>query len=163
MPDPVNSHPVHPLPHDLVRDMSGSRARLIAFAAGCSDEQWVSCPLGEGDRRSVSVIVDHVADSYEYIGGWVKSLVGGGTVDVDTDDVDQLNAMHASNTTALQREEVIEHLNRSGDQFIDLVAGLTSDDLAIDGGRVARMAQIAYRHADSHRSEIEAALAPGGA
>jgi hypothetical protein len=111
----------------------------------------------------VSLIVDHVADSYEYIGEWVKSLVGGGTVDVDTDDVDRLNAMHASNTTALSREEVIEHLNRSGDQFIDLVAGLTAEELAIGGGRVARMAQIAHRHADSHRSEIEAAFAVGRA
>jgi hypothetical protein len=40
-----------------------------------------------------------------------------------------------------------------------LVAGLSAADLAAGDGRVRRLAQVAIRHADDHRSEIEAALA----
>jgi len=43
-----------------------------------------------------------------------------------------------------------------------LVAGLSAADLATGDGRVQRLAQIAARHADDHRAEIEAALAKPG-
>ena len=49
--------------------------------------------------------------------------------------------------------------SRSGDAIVDLVAGLRPDELDTLGGRGRRLAQIAIRHADDHRSEIEAALA----
>jgi hypothetical protein len=39
------------------------------------------------------------------------------------------------------------------------VAACTAEDLQADGGRVERLAQIAIRHADDHRTEIETALA----
>jgi len=44
-----------------------------------------------------------------------------------------------------------------------LVAGLSPADLAAGDGRVRRLAQIAARHADEHRSDIETALAASGA
>jgi hypothetical protein len=47
----------------------------------------------------------------------------------------------------------------SGADIAALVAGLSAADLAAGDGRVRRFAQIAIRHADDHRSEIEAALA----
>jgi hypothetical protein len=40
-----------------------------------------------------------------------------------------------------------------------LVAGCTAEDLQAGDGRVERLAQIATRHADDHRTEIETALA----
>jgi hypothetical protein len=42
--------------------------------------------------------------------------------------------------------------------LISLIAGLAPAQLDADGGRVRRFAQIAARHADNHRSEIESAL-----
>jgi hypothetical protein len=53
---------------------------------------------------------------------------------------------------------VIQHLDRSGDQLIELISALRPDQLAIDNGRLERLAMIASRHADGHRSELEAAL-----
>ncbi len=44
-----------------------------------------------------------------------------------------------------------------------LVAGLSPADLTAGDGRALRLAQIAARHADDHRADIEAALATGGA
>jgi hypothetical protein len=51
------------------------------------------------------------------------------------------------------------HLRRSGADIAALVAGLSAAGLAAGDGRVRRLAQVAIRHADDHRSEIEAALA----
>ena len=146
-------------PKDLSNEISEARARLIAFVLACSDEQWGSEPLGVADPRPVSVIVDHVADAYEYLGSWMKAMVAGEAVEVNSDMVDELNAIHASEATSLERVEVIEHLRRSGDEMIGFVSQLSVDQLAMGDGRVELFAQIAKRHADTHRSELEAALA----
>ena len=104
------------------------------------------------------LIVDHVADAYEYLGSWIEALVSGEAVTVDSDVVDGLNAKHADASTALSRAEVLAHLDGSGDAIIQLVSALDVEQLASDEGRVERLAQIAGRHADGHRSEIEDAL-----
>jgi len=56
----------------------------------------------------------------------------------------------------------VEHLRRSGAAISQLVAGCSAEDLQAGGGRVERLAQIAIRHADDHRAEIEAGLASSG-
>jgi hypothetical protein len=143
-------------PRDTAREIAEARARLLEFARGCSEEQWSSCPLGEADPRSVSVIVDHVADAYDYIAGWLRTLVGGATLEVNSDMVDELNAKHASNAPVIDRDEVTGHLQTSGDALIRFIEELAPDDLVIGNRRVERLAEIAARHADGHRSEIEA-------
>jgi hypothetical protein len=145
-------------PDRLAREITEARARLVAFVAECSDEDWVSSPLGPSDPRPVCLIVDHVADAYEYLSSWIEALVSGEAVTVDSDVVDGLNAKHADVSTALGRAEVLAHLDGSGDAIIRLVSGLEFDQLALDEGRVELLAQIAGRHADGHRSEIEDAL-----
>jgi hypothetical protein len=77
---------------------------------------------------------------------------------VTAEIVDGLNADHAGEAAKLSRTEVIDHLNRSGDVLIALVAGLQAAQLDADEGRVRLFAQISIRHADDHRTEIEAAL-----
>ena len=54
--------------------------------------------------------------------------------------------------------DAVAHLHRSGDAIIDLVAELRPDDLDAADGRGRRLAQIAIRHADDHRRDIQAAL-----
>ena len=75
--------------------------------------------------------------------------------------MDALNAEHARTAGSVTRAETTGHLRRSGADIAALVAGLSAADLAAGDGRVRRFAQIAIRHADDHRSEIEAALAAG--
>ena len=54
------------------------------------------------------------------------------------------------------------HLRRSGVAISLLVAGLSAATWELGDGRVRRLAQIAARHADEHRADIETALAARG-
>jgi DinB superfamily len=144
-------------PARYAADIDAARERLVAFAAGCSPGQWRAAPL-DGDPRPVGVIVDHVAHAYEYMGGWMQRILAGENVAVDAATVDALNAEHAVAAAAVTPEEAIEHLRRSGAAVSSLVAGCSAAGLQAGDGRVERFAQIAIRHPDDHRAELEAAL-----
>jgi hypothetical protein len=144
-------------PAEYAADIDAARDRLIGFMAGCTDQEWQSAPL-DGDPRPVGVVVDHVAHSYEYLAGWIRQVVAGQQVEVDNDMVDALNAQHAQAAPA-SKAEAAGHLRRSGAAISGLIAGLSAADLDAADGIVQRFAQIAIRHPDSHRCEIEAALA----
>jgi DinB superfamily len=143
---------------ELAAAIDAARERLTGFVRGCTDEQWRSAPL-DGDPRPVGVVVDHVADAYEYLAGWMRQLVAGQPVEVNSEVVDELNAEHARMAGPVSRADAASHLGRSGAAISGLVAGLSAAELAAGDGRVRRLAQIAIRHADDHRAEIEAALA----
>lgn len=141
--------------------IAAARQRLIGFADGCSDQEWSASPLA-GDPRPVGVVVDHVAHAYEYIAGWLRQILDGQAVKVTSEIVDGLNADHAGEAAKLSRAEAIDHLGRSGDALITLMAGLDTGQLDADEGRVRLFAQISIRHADDHRTDIEAALGRPG-
>jgi hypothetical protein len=145
-------------PAQYATEIDEARERLVAFASGCSAEQWRATPL-DGDPRPVGVVVDHVAHAYEYLAGWMRQILDGQAVTVSSDVVDALNAEHAVRAAAVTKAEVIEHLRRSGTAISQLVAGCSPEDLQAGEGRVERLAQIAIRHADDHHAEIEAGLA----
>jgi DinB superfamily len=145
-------------PAEFAADIDAARDRLIGFVDGCTDADWRSAPL-DGDPRPVGVVVDHVAHAYEYLAGWIRQLVAGQPVEVNGEVVDALNAEHARAAASVSRAGATGHLRRSGSAISALVANLSAADLNAGDGRVQRLAQIAIRHADDHRSEIEAALA----
>jgi hypothetical protein len=144
-------------PAQYAADIDGARDRLIAFVESCSAEHWNAAPL-QGDPRPVGVVADHVAHAYEYLAGWMGQILRGEAVTVDSDVVDALNADHAAAAVTVTRSEAAGHLRRSGAAISALVAGCTAEDLKAADGRVERLAQIAIRHADDHRTEIGAAL-----
>ena len=148
-------------PAAYAADIEAARDRLITFVAGCSEEEWRAAPL-DGDPRPVAVVVDHVADSYEYLAGWIRQLVAGQPVEVTSEIVDDLNAEHAAEAEAVSQADATEHLRRGGAAISALIAGLSPGDLSAGDGRVGRFAQIAIRHADNHRTDIETALAAQG-
>ena len=148
-------------PAAYAADIDAARERMIAFVSGCSDKQWRTAPLN-GDPRPVAVVVDHVAHAYEYLAGWIRQIVAGQRVEVNSDAVDALNAQHARDAAAVSKAEATEHLRRSGVAISLLVAGLSEAGLAAGDGRVRRLAQIAARHADDHHADIETALAAQG-
>jgi hypothetical protein len=145
-------------PAELAAAIGAARERLTGFVRGCTDEQWCSAPL-DGDPRPVGVIVDHVAHAYEYLAGWIRQLVAGQPVDVGNEVVDALNAQHARAAASVSRADATAHLLRSGDAIGVLIAGLSAPELEAGDGLVRRFAQIAIRHPDDHRSELETALA----
>jgi hypothetical protein len=143
---------------DLAREVAAARRRLIEFVDRCADDRWMSCPLADADPRPVAVIVDHVADAYEYLGSFVTKLIQGAPVEVSPGVVDELNARHVAAVSAPTKQAVVEHLRRSGDDFLALIEPLGPEHLAGGEARITRFAQIAARHADGHRTELEAAL-----
>ena len=145
-------------PAGYASDIDEARERLVAFAGRCTDDQWACAPLA-GDPRPVGVVVDHVADSYEYLAGWMRRILAGEAVTVTADIVDGLNAEHAAAAAAVTQAEAADHLRRSGAELSALVAGCSPAQMQAGDGRVERLAQVAIRHADNHRAEIEAVLA----
>jgi hypothetical protein len=81
---------------------------------------------------------------------------------VDVALVDRLNGAHAGDAEHLTQAGAMEHLSRSGDELIAVVSALTAVDLEAGGGRVRRFAEIAARHPDMHRTDIEEALGDSG-
>jgi hypothetical protein len=144
---------------ELAREVVAARARLVEFVGRCTDDQWTTRPLAD-DPRAVAVIVDHVADAYEYLGSFVGKLSRGKQVEVSAAVVDDLNARHASAVLVLTREAVLEHLARAGDDFVACIEPMAAHQLEGGEGRVtiARFAQIAALHADDHRVALEEAL-----
>jgi DinB superfamily len=145
---------------ELAQAVSAARERLIEFVGRCPQERWTSSPLADDDPRSVAVIVDHVADAYEYLGSFVERLARGEPVEVSSEIVDELNARHSSAVVAPTRDTVVDHLRRSGDRFVALIEPMTEEQLSAGEGRVTitRFAEIAALHTDAHRVELEAAL-----
>lgn len=148
-------------PAGLAREIDAARERLISFVRHCTDSDWQAAPV-EGDPRPVGVIADHVAHSYEYLSGWMGDLVAGRPVAVNAEMVDDLNAGHAGEAAQVTPEHVAGHLRASGDVIVELVAGLTSEQLDLEDGRLRLFARIAVRHADDHRNQICDALAGVG-
>ena len=148
-------------PAAYAADIDEARERMVAFVTGCTEEQWRSAPL-DGDPRPVGVVVDHVADAYDYLAGFIRQIVAGQHVVVNNDVVDALNARHAQAAGAVSIADATGHLRRSGAAISELVAGLSAADLAAGDGRVRRLAWVAARHADGHRADLETALAARG-
>jgi hypothetical protein len=148
-------------PAEYAAQIDAARERMVRFVSGCTDEQWRAAPL-DGDPRPVAVVVDHVAHAYEYLAEWIRQIVAGQRVDVNSDAVDALNERHAQAAAAVTKAQAAGHLRRSGAAISGLVAGLHAADLEAGDGRVRRLAQIASRHADDHRADIETALAARG-
>lgn len=139
-----------------------ARDQLVAVVETCGAGDWAACPLAaQGDPRPTRVIADHVADAYRYIGEWIRELVAGGTIEVDSALVDDLNAKHAGSAQGISKEEVVERLRSQGDAFAALVKSLSDDDMTLGDGRVRRLARIGLLHTDDHRRELEESLGTG--
>ena len=145
-------------PEALAVDVAAARDRLVVFVGTCDPRQWRSSVLGDEDPRPVGVVLDHVAHSYEYMGEWVSALLAGDNLQVDATVVDKLNSRHAEAAVSATPAEVAEHLRNSGDAFVVLTRGLRPEDLELGDGRVRRIVEIAGRHSETHRAEVEAGL-----
>jgi hypothetical protein len=134
-----------------------NRDALITLARRCSREQWVSSPLSD-DPRPVGVIIDHVADWYATLAPWVAALLAGEAVEVSQEIIDARNAVHASTATTVACDAVVSHLRQAGNAMADAIRPLSAAQLDADKGWVRRFAEVAARHSDDHRTDIEGAL-----
>jgi len=106
-------------------------AGLAAFVEGLSEAEWRSPMSGGGkDRRSVGVIVHHVASAYPIEVDLARAIAGGKAVtDVTWEAVGDMNAKHASDQSQVTRVAALDLLRRNSHQAAAAVRAFTDEEL----------------------------------
>ena len=107
----------------------GARA-LASFAIGLNDAEWKSAPLTT-DRRSVGVIVHHVANMYPIEIEVAQIVAKGQPVSGLTwDTVAEINAGHAKENAAVTRQAALDLLQRNSAAAAAAIRALSDEELA---------------------------------
>lgn len=104
-------------------------AGLAAFAETLSDAEW-NTPVSAKDRRSVGVVVHHVANMYPIEIDVARAVASGKSVsDVSWDVVAQLNAKHAQDNARVSKSAALELLRKNSREAAAAVLTFTDQDL----------------------------------
>jgi DinB superfamily len=102
---------------------------LAAFAEGLSEEEW-HAPVSATDRRSVGLIIHHVASMYPIEIDVARVIARGKAVtDVTWDVVAGLNAKHAQQYAQETKPAALELLRRNSREAANAVRGFTDEEL----------------------------------
>lgn len=141
---------------------------LAAFAEEISAEDWQK-PVTKTDRRSVGVIVDHVANMYPIEIDAARAIAAGKAItDVTWEAVAGINARHAADQGAVTKQAALERLRQRSHEAAEAVRGFTDEELDTAapfslsfGAPVTAQFVIedhALRHAWHHLARIRGAL-----
>ena len=145
-------------------------AGLAAFAERLSDAEWRTPLSGNGsDRRSVGVIVHHVASVYPIEIDLARAIASGTAVtDVSWEVVAELNAKHAHDQAGVTKAAALDLLRRNSREAAAAVRAFTDDELdraapfsLSFGAPVTAQFVVedhALRHSWHHLARIRAAL-----
>jgi SAM-dependent methyltransferase len=145
-------------------------AALATFAEGLSEEEWRAPMSGTGsDRRTVGVIVHHVASVYPIEIDLARTIAAGKAVtDVTWEAVAELNAKHSHEQAEITKAGTLELLRRNSREAAAAVRTFTDDELdraapfsLSFGAPVTAQFVIedhALRHSWHHLARIRAAL-----
>jgi len=104
-------------------------AGLAAFAAGLSEEEWHT-PTSPTDKRSVGVIVNHVASVYPLEIEAARAIASGQAVtEVTWEVIAQMNAKHAEDQTSATKAATLELLRRNSSEAAAAVREFTDEQL----------------------------------
>ncbi len=104
-------------------------AGLGAFAEGLSEAEW-RMPVSGTDRRSVGVIVHHVATVYPIEIELARAIASGKAVtQVTWEVVAELNAKHADDQSGVTKAAAFELLRRNSREAAAAVRAFTDDEL----------------------------------
>ena len=105
----------------------GARA-LEAIATALTETEWQTPILGDG--RTIGVVVHHVATMYPLEIQLAQALAAGKPIaDVTWDVVNELNAKHARENSAVTKEEAIELLRRNSAAAAAAIRALSDEEL----------------------------------
>ena len=145
-------------------------AGLAAFVQGVSDAEWRTPMAGSGsDRRSVGVVVHHVASVYPIEIDLARAVASGKAVtDVTWEAVAGMNAGHSADQAAVTKAAALELLRQNSRQAAAAVRAFTDEELdraapfsLSFGAPVTAQFVIedhALRHSWHHLARIRAAL-----
>ena len=104
-------------------------AGLAAFAEGLSEAEWRT-PVSASDRRSVGVIVHHIASLYPVEMDLARAIASGKAVtDVTWEAVAEMNAKHAGDQAGVTKAAALELLRRNSREAAAAVRAFTDDEL----------------------------------
>src|SRR4029077_5568614 len=104
-------------------------AGLAAFVEGLSEAEWLE-PVSGSDRRTVGVIVHHVASMYPIEIDVARAVASGKTVmDVPWEAVAEINAKHAREHAGVSKAATLELLRRNSLEAATVVRALTDEEL----------------------------------
>lgn len=140
---------------------------LAAFAEGLSDAEW-QIPVSATDRRTVGVIVHHVASMYPIEIEAARAMARGRSVDVTWEAIAELNAKHARENTEVTKAATLELLRRNSAEAAASVRTFSDEELDLAepfslsyGAPVTTQFVIedhALRHSWHHLARIRKAL-----
>ncbi|MGB8475695.1 MAG: DinB family protein [Candidatus Acidiferrum sp.] len=104
-------------------------AGLAAFVEELSEAEWRT-PVSGSDRRSVGVIVHHVASVYPIEIDLARAIANGKAVtDVTWEVVAELNGKHAQENAEVTKAAAVELLRRNSREAAAAVRAFTDDEL----------------------------------
>jgi hypothetical protein len=113
----------------LANRIEEGAAGLAAFAEGLSDAEW-NTPVTDTDRRTVGVIVHHVAVMYPIEVDVARAVASGKAItDVTWEVVADINSKHAKENTGAAKAAAIELLRRNSKEAAAAVRTLTDEQL----------------------------------
>lgn len=102
---------------------------LAAFAEGLSEAQWRT-PISDTDRRTVGVIVHHVASMYPIEIDAARTVASGKPItDVTWEVIADINAKHSQEHAGETKAAALELLRRNSREAADAVRAFTDVDL----------------------------------
>jgi hypothetical protein len=102
---------------------------LASFVTGLSETEW-NTPVSATDRRSIGLVVHHVASMYPIEIEVARRIASGNAVaDVTWDVVAKLNAQHAQDHAGVTKTAALELLRRNSRQAADAVRAFSDDEL----------------------------------
>ena len=102
---------------------------LAAFLEGLSEQEW-HAPVSATDRRSVGLIVHHVATMYPIEIDVARLIASGKAVtDVTWDAVAEINAHHAQQHAQRTMSAALEPLRRNSREAANAVREFTDEEL----------------------------------
>jgi len=104
-------------------------AGLAAFAERLSDAEWHT-PVSASDRRSVGVVVHHVASMYPLEIDLARAVAGGKPIsDVTWEAVAQVNAKHAQDNAQVSKSAALVLLRQNSREAARVVRDFTDQEL----------------------------------
>jgi hypothetical protein len=104
-------------------------AGLAAFAEGLSEAEWRT-PVSSTDRRTVGVIVHHVANMYPIEIDVARTIANGKAItDVTWEVVAGINAKHAEEYGAVTKAAALDLLRRNSGEAAKAVRTFRDDEL----------------------------------
>lgn len=104
-------------------------AGLATFAEGLSEAEWLT-PVSVTDRRSVGVIVHHVASVYPIEIEVAKTIASGQAItEVTWEGIAEMNAKHATDQAAAAKEATLDLLRRNSREAAAAVREFADEQL----------------------------------